>query len=123
MHILTAACLVCTVTCRQFLNLTFAPRKTCYIYLNSNLALLRYQCHNICIIQESFWECKGFFVFFQIHFGRKESGTGGVCVRRAAAHIHRRSRTPFWLLGAVGEVGRCVVVVAVIVVILIIIVM
>src|SRR5699024_12314965 len=71
-HILTAACLVCTVTCRQFLNLTFAPRKTCYIYLNSNLALLRYQCHNICIIQESFWECKGFFVFFQIHFGRKE---------------------------------------------------
>ena len=86
MHILTAACLVCTVTCRQFLNLTFAPRKTCYIYLNSNLALLRYQCHNICIIQESFWECKGFFVFFQIHFGRKESGTGGVCVRRAAAN-------------------------------------
>ena len=75
-----------TVTCRQFLNLTFAPRKTCYIYLNSNLALLRYQCHNICIIQESFWECKGFFVFFQIHFGRKESGTGGVCVRRAAAN-------------------------------------
>ena len=86
LHILTAACLVCTVTCRQFLNLTFAPRKTCYIYLNSNLALLRYQCHNICIIQESFWECKGFFVFFQIHFGRKESGTGGVCVRRAAAN-------------------------------------
>lgn len=58
---------------------------------------------------------QGFFCFFQIHFGRKESGTGGVCVRR--------SRTPFWLLGAVGEVGRCVVVVTVIVVILIIIVM
>ena len=58
---------------------------------------------------------QGFFCFFSNTFRTKGSGTGGVCARR--------SRTPFWLLGAVGEVGRCVVVVAVIVVILIIIVM
>ena len=67
---------------------------------------------------------QGFFCFFSNTLGgRKRSGTGGMRVRRAAAHIRRRSRTPFWLLGAVGEVWRCVVVVAVIVVILIIIVM
>jgi len=35
----------CTVTCRQFYNLTFAPRKTCGAH-RSNLTLLRYQGHN-----------------------------------------------------------------------------
>ena len=32
--------LACTVTCRQFPNLTFAPRKTCHV--GSNLTLHRY---------------------------------------------------------------------------------
>lgn len=32
--------------------------------MNSNLSLHCYQCHNICIIQETFPECKGFFYFF-----------------------------------------------------------
>ena len=36
-------CKYCTVTCRQFLNLTFAPRKTCNgFFHHSNLALLCY---------------------------------------------------------------------------------
>ena len=40
---------ICTVTCRQFSNLTFAPRKTCSpdIFGRSNLTLHRYQCHSV----------------------------------------------------------------------------
>ena len=43
-----AVSLIGTVTCRQFPNLTFAPRKTC-LMVGSNLALL---CYHVTAFQE-----------------------------------------------------------------------
>ena len=53
---------VCTVTCRQFPNLTFAPRKTCHE--GSNLTLHRYHATATPIIHGLWQKCKNFFIFF-----------------------------------------------------------
>ena len=53
---------VCTVTCRQFPNLTFAPRKTCHE--GSNLTLHRYHATATPIIHGLWQKCKNFFTFF-----------------------------------------------------------
>ena len=62
----------CTVTCRQFPNLTFAPRKTCIEC--SNLTLHSYHATAILSINQGLWDCKYFFceiVFFLYFFSYK----------------------------------------------------
>lgn len=54
--------IVCTVTCRQFPNLTFAPRKTCHI--GSNLTFHSYHATAIDIIHGLSKKSKNFFDFF-----------------------------------------------------------
>ena len=64
--------IVCTVTCRQFPNLTFAPRKTCIEC--SNLTLHSYHATAILSINQGLWDCKYFFceiVFFLYFFSYK----------------------------------------------------
>ncbi len=56
----------CTVTCRQFPNLTFAPRKTCH--QGSNLTLHSYQCHSSCYYTPSPKVLQAFFQFFTTFF-------------------------------------------------------
>ena len=61
-----------TVTCRQFPNLTFAPRKTCIEC--SNLTLHSYHATAILSINQGLWDCKYFFceiVFFLYFFSYK----------------------------------------------------
>ena len=53
--------IVCTVTCRQFPNLTFAPRKTCHI--GSNLTFHSYHATAIDIIHGLSQKSKNFFDF------------------------------------------------------------
>ena len=57
----------CTVTCRQFSNLTFAPRKTCHL-CGSNLALHCYQCHNNWEYTRPLRKMQVFFSLFLIFF-------------------------------------------------------
>ena len=56
----------CTVTCRQFPNLTFAPRKTCH--QGSNLTLHSYQCHSSCYYTPTQKVLQAFFQFFTTFF-------------------------------------------------------
>ncbi len=60
--------LVCTVTCRQFPNLTFAPRKTCH--RGSNLTLHSYHATALDSIHDDFGKRKHFFqknlLFFNV---------------------------------------------------------
>ena len=56
----------CTVTCRQFPNLTFAPRKTCH--QGSNLTLHSYQCHSSCYYTPTTNVLQAFFQFFTTFF-------------------------------------------------------
>ena len=63
----------CTVTCRQFPNLTFAPRKTCNgFFHHSNLALLCYHVTARYTIHYIKTKCKHFFqknlIFLQTLF-------------------------------------------------------
>ena len=55
-----------TVTCRQFPNLTFAPRKTCH--QGSNLTLHSYQCHSSCYYTPTQKVLQAFFQFFTTFF-------------------------------------------------------
>ena len=78
-----------TVTCRQFLDLTFAPRKTCLI--GSNLALLCYHVTARYTIHYLKRKCKYFFKFFSF-FSR---ALPRKCITGALANsglplIHRR---------------------------------
>ena len=60
------------MTCRQFPNLTFAPRKTCIEC--SNLTLHSYHATAILSINQGLWDCKYFFceiVFFLYFFSYK----------------------------------------------------
>ncbi len=70
-RILTHNLLLCTVTCRQFPNLTFAPRKTCPVlsfHQNSNLTFHRYHATAINSISQHYWYCKTFFLSHCIFF-------------------------------------------------------
>ena len=57
---------IVTVTCRQFPNLTFAPRKTCH--QGSNLTLHSYQCHSSCYYTPTQKVLQAFFQFFTTFF-------------------------------------------------------
>ena len=59
--------LACTVTCRQFPNLTFAPRKTCHV--GSNLTLHSYHVTAMTSIHDVFLRCKCFFQKFSGFLG------------------------------------------------------
>ena len=72
--------IVCTVTCRQFPNLTFAPRKTCHE--GSNLTLLSYHATATPIIHGHYRKCKYFFIF----------------LTNQAKTLHLAALPPFFLL-------------------------
>ena len=59
-----------TVTCRQFPNLTFAPRKTCHHVFTCQQQPLASQlsCHSSLSITNQRAYCKYFFIFFCIFF-------------------------------------------------------
>ena len=56
--------LIRTVTCRQFPNLTFAPRNTCYVKQQPHASSL--SCHSSLSIQDIFLVLQLFFTFFSI---------------------------------------------------------
>ena len=62
--------LIRTVTCRQFPNLTFAPRKTCHHVFTCQQQPLASQlsCHSSLSITNHRPYCKYFFIFFCIFF-------------------------------------------------------
>ena len=55
--------LIRTVTCRQFPNLTFAPRNTCYVKQQPHASSL--SCHSSLSIQDTFSFCNYFLHFFR----------------------------------------------------------
>ena len=71
--------LYCTVTCRQFYNLTFAPRKTCDLSPQQPHASTLSMSQQLLVYKKAREKSRFFFIFFDLSvFMQKEKYRGAV---------------------------------------------